>query len=239
MFDWEELEVRILRWNHIGLICSILLLLISLMTLITLGFAEDLKASTGNETANATADAAAISEVVSAGESLSLQGIWKVSLAGSEITLAVNQSGDSLFGQAKFEGEEPWNGVIAGSLSGRAVHIAMAALQGNVLVSTQLSGTALDDSIEGSYVRSNSDGNAAKGEFTASRISPVTSEFTPAQIKNPAKATSEEVKDQTEMDQQPETEVEPAIQARKSAFIDVKDLAKGIDPNIMPRHAPL
>lgn len=220
-----------MRRNCIGLIFSLLLMSISP------GFSQDILASSGNDTANTTAEVAAQSEVVSAEESQSLQGIWKVSLAGSEITLAVNQSGDSLFGQAKFEGDEPWNGVIAGSLSGRAVHIAMAALQGNVLVSTQISGTALDDSMEGSYVRSNSDGNAAKGEFTAVKISPDTSEYTPVQIKTPVKATPEEVKDQT--NQQPPTEGEPAVQARKSAFKDVKDLAKGIDPNIMPRHAPL
>jgi hypothetical protein len=226
------MEERVLRRNCIDLIFSLLL-----MMSISPGFSQDILASSGNDTANTAAEVAAQSEVVSAEESQSLQGIWKVSLAGGEITLAVNQSGDSLFGQAKFEGDEPWNGVIAGSLSGRAVHIAMAALQGNVLVSTQISGTALDDSMEGSYVRSNSDGDAAKGEFTAVKISPDTSEYIPAQIKIPVKAASEEVKDQT--DQQPPTESEPAVQVRKSAFKDVKDLAKGIDPNIMPRHAPL
>lgn len=219
------------------------------------GFAQDSLASSGEEMANvtannamannavvnnatainATADAAAPSETAVSTEPLRLQGIWKISLAGSEITMAVNQSGDSIFGQAKLEGTEPWNGVIAGSLSGRAVHIAMAALQGNVLVSTQMSGTVLDDSMEGSYVRSNSDGNAAKGEFTAARISMDAAGYSPAQIVA-TEATPEVAPAKQALQVQPNTE--PAVQASRS-FKDVKDLAKGIDPNIMPRHAPL
>lgn len=172
---------------------------------------------------NATADVAASPETTESTEPLSVQGIWTVSLGGNEITMAVNQSGDSLFGQAKFEGAEPWNGAIAGSLSGRAVHIALAALQGKVLVSTQMSGTVQDDSIAGSYVRSNSDGVAAKGEFTAARISTDATQYTPAEITATSVA--------------PETEPAPAAQTKSTRYNDVRDLAKGIDPNILPRYA--
>jgi hypothetical protein len=101
-----------------------------------------------------------------------LQGIWTFSLAGAEVTMIMNQSGDSLFGQCKFEGSNPWNGVVSGSVSGKAVHIALAALRGEVLVSTALSGTLAEDTMDGSYIRSNSEGNAARGEFTASDYSP-------------------------------------------------------------------
>ncbi len=175
-------------------------------------------------------------------ESLSVQGIWMVSLGDLEITMAVNQSGDSLFGQAKFEGEEPWNGVIAGALSERAVHIALAALQGNVLVSTQMSGTVQGDSIDGSYVTSDSNSLAAKGEFTAARISPDPADYSPAQVAAapevaPAPA-EQEVQPEIEPEPEPEPAVQPAVPA-KSRFNDVRDLAKGIDPNILPRTAPL
>ncbi len=225
--------------NCIGLIISLLLVSISP------AFAQDSLASSGNETANAmannaTAGAAAPSETAVSTEPLRLQGIWKISLAGSDITMAVNQSGDSLFGLAKLEGTDPWNGVIAGSLSGRAVHIALAALQGNVMVSTLMSGTVLDDSMEGSYVRSDSNGDAAKGEFTAVKINPDVAEYSPAQIvATPEVVPAEQAEEQAQPDVEPDVEPAPAVQTKSRSFKDVRDLAKGIDPNIMPRHAPL
>lgn len=225
--------------NCIGLIISLLLVSISP------AFAQDSLASSGNETANAmannaTADAAAPSETAVSTEPLSLQGIWKISLADSEITMAVNQSGDSLFGQAKLEGTDPWNGIIAGSLSGRAVHIALAAFQGKVLVSTLLSGTVLDDSMEGSYVRSDSDGDAARGEFAAVRVSPDVEGYSPTQVVAiPEVVPAEQAEAQAQPDVEPNVEPAPAVQTRSRSFKDVRDLAKGIDPNIMPRHAPL
>ena len=230
--------------NCIGLIISLMLISISLIS-ISPGFAQDSLISFGNEIADAAANNSTVdnasSEAAVSTESLSLQGIWKISLGESEITMAVNQSGDSLFGQAKFEGTEPWNGVIAGSLSGRAVHIALAALQGNVLVSMQMSGTVLDDSMEGSYVRSNSNGNAAKGEFTAARISPDTAGYSSAQVETAPDAVSaeqagEQAEEQTE---QAQPGLESAVQSRGRSFKDVRDLANGIDPNIMPTNAPL
>jgi hypothetical protein len=156
--------------------------------------------------------------------------------------MAVNQSGDSLFGQAKFEGTDPWNGVIAGSLSGKAVHIALAALQGKVLVSTLMNGTALDDSMVGSYVRSDSNGDAAKGEFTATKISPDVAEYSPAPIAVtpevvPAEQAEEQVQPEAESDVG--SDAQPAVQTKSRSFKDVRELARGIDPNIMPRHAPL
>jgi hypothetical protein len=46
-------------------------------------------------------------------------------------------------------GENPWNGVVAGSITGEAVHIALAAMQGKVIISTCFSGSFQSDSIEG------------------------------------------------------------------------------------------
>lgn len=215
--------------------CTVLALSLLLIS-ISPGLAQDNLVSSENETASV--------------ESLSLQGIWMISFGDSEITMAVNQSGDSLFGQAKFEGEEPWNGIIAGSLSGRAVHIAMAALQGKVLVSTLMSGTAQDDSIAGSYVRSDNEGLAAEGEFTAARINPDPADYTPAEIAEPPqiipapaeKEVPTEIEPEAvpaEQEAQPNIKPEPAVQTRNRRFNDVRDLAKGIDPNIMPWTAPL
>ncbi len=226
---------------------SIGLIVLFLMILMSLGLAQDSSPVTGNGTANgtaneavngavnATAESALPAEAAPASEPASLHGIWKVSLGETDITMALNQSGDSLFGQAKFEGENPWNGVIAGSISGRAAHIALAAMQGKVLTSVEMMATdsAEGDSLQGSYVRSDSEGNAAKGELTATRISTDTAGYMPAVVET-AKGT-EINQAQTSTGQTAKSEV----QARNSPFKDVKDLAKGIDPNILPRYAPL
>ncbi len=70
-------------------------------------------------------------------------------MAGTDLTMALNQSGDSIFGRCKFRGVNPWNGLVAGSLSGKMVNIAVAAMQGKVLVSTLIIGMISGDSIQG------------------------------------------------------------------------------------------
>jgi hypothetical protein len=166
-------------------------------------------------------------------EPADVKGLWNVSLAGIQITMALNQSEDSLFGRAKFEGDHPWNGVIAGSISGNQVYMALAAMQGSLLVSTELIGAADGDIIQGSYVRSDSEGRAAKGEMSAERFNLKTEGYTPA---------IEEAAPQPAPAEVPQAaKEEPAVQSISSrgAFKDVRELAKGINPNIMPSSVPL
>lgn len=176
-------------------------------------------------------------------EPADIRGVWKVSLADTDITMAVNQSGDSLFGQCKFEGDTPWNGVISGSVSGRIVNIAMAALEGKVLACAEMSGTAEGDKILGSYVRYDSSGTAAKGELTATRISTDTAEYTPAKVEAEAKAEAEaaQTSEQASINQAQQlgSTTQPSVTSSKGKYNDVTELAKGIDPNILPRHAQL
>jgi hypothetical protein len=170
-------------------------------------------------------------------ETLSLQGIWSISLAGAEITMALNQSGDSIFGQCKFEGTEPWNGVVAGSVSGKAVHIAMAAMRGEVLATTMLSGVVEGDSMIGSYVRADEEGNAAKGEFQASRISADASIYTPA--KAPTATAAQTAQDEEQAGATQSSAVETSSYSSRSKYTDVNMLKNNINPTILPRHAPL
>ena len=61
-----------------------------------------------------------------------LKYIWSVSgIEKDQITMALNQEGNDLFGKAKYEPEnnEPWNGVVAGSVSENRVHLAIAAMK--------------------------------------------------------------------------------------------------------------
>ncbi len=138
------MEVWGLKIRYSGLIGIILL---ALLASISLGLAQDSPSFPVDQTMNGTDDAAGIASGVNnttaagsiaAVAPLSVQGIWKISLAGVEITMALNQSGESLFGVAKFEGDLPWNGAVAGSLSGDEVHISLASMPGKVLTSTYL-----------------------------------------------------------------------------------------------------
>lgn len=180
-------------------------------------------------------------------EFVAVQGIWDLSLDGMEITMAVNQSGDSILGRCKFEGAEPWNGVVAGSISGKMATIALAAMEGKVLVSTEMIGIISGDTFSGTYVSYDSSGNQAQGALSATRINPDVSGYTPVEITVQAPAKTNATAPQTETVQQSPTVVGQQLstaasqqsQTQKSRVKDVTELAKGIDPNIMPRHAPL
>jgi hypothetical protein len=182
-------------------------------------------------------------------EFVGVQGIWKVSFADTEISMALNQTGDTISGRCKFEGDEPWNGVLSGSISGKMANIAVASMQGKVLVSTEMIGLISSDTIRGSYTRYDSNGSAAQDMFTATKISSDISGYTLAEIATlpPSASTAAAEQPQTaqqttttvgQKSQTPTTIGQP-YQAPKSKVTDVTELAKGIDPNIMPRHAPL
>ena len=88
----------------------------------------------------------------------SVQGIWRVSLGEDVITAAFNQSGESIFGLAKFEGDDPWNGAVAGSRSGDAISLSMASVEGGTVASTYMSGNVEGDLMKGYFIRSDSSG---------------------------------------------------------------------------------
>lgn len=210
--------------------CSLMvLILLMLPGSVSTVLAEDAMPVAASLEANESVNATAAPEDVTSEASASIQGIWQFSLAETEITVALNQSGDTVFGQAKFEGADPWNGAVAGSVSGRMVHVAMAALEGDVLVSTYMTGTVEGDSITGSYVRYDGSGSAARGDLSASRVSSDTSGYTPAVVAASAAAAKA----------LPQPTAQQPANAEKSTFKDVRELAKGIDPNIMPKFAPL
>ncbi|MEI8004047.1 MAG: hypothetical protein WCG94_06890 [Methanothrix sp.] len=170
----------------------------------------------------------------------SVQGIWKASLGETEITMAVNQSAQSLFGLAKFEGENPWNGAIAGSISPGVVSFSLAEMEGEALASVYISATLEGDSMLGFFIRSDSKGKASRGDFTATMISPDTSSYTPAVVTAaPLPAVQTEQVSTEQKNEAPSEEKPAAALESNSRFKDVTELAKGINPNIMPRMAQL
>ena len=173
---------------------------------------------------------------------LNVQGIWNISLVGTGITVAVNQSGNSIFGRCKFEGAEPWNGVIAGLITGDSVDIAITAMQGKVLVSTDMTGTISDDVLHGRSMSYDSDGNEAKGEVTGTRISPDVADYTPVKIESPAEpapASTPSVVQQPQAVQLTQPNSPQDNQATNSRFKDVTQMARGINPNVLPWSFPL
>ncbi|HOV81841.1 MAG TPA: hypothetical protein PLN19_08715 [Methanothrix sp.] len=177
-----------------------------------------------------------------------LQGIWKANLGESEVVMAINQSGDFLFGLVKSEGESPWNGAASGLLSTSTspssssqstAFLSMAALEGDTVTSTFIRADVQNKTMDGIFVRTDSSGKASRGEFTAIMISPDTSGYTPAAV-----ATSAQPSEKSAAQEEAGGEAEAAqpgasIETAESRFKDVTKLAKGINPNILPRMAPL
>jgi hypothetical protein len=234
------MEVLDLKIRYSG-VTSVLLLAL----MISVCFGQVQGASTANasqlanDTANASSTAGADNSTHTSdrSSSASVQGIWKISLGEKDIVAAINQSGESIFGPAKFEGDNPWNGAVAGSLSGNAISVSLAAVEAETLDSTYISGTVEGDSMKGNFIRSDSSGRATRGEFTATLISPDTSGYTPAVIHTVSTSSAETT--QKIVEQNNATLPQPALPVAKSKFKDVTELARGIDPNILPRMANL
>jgi len=234
------MEVLDLKIGYFG-VTSVLLL--ALLVSVCFGQVQDASTANGGQLANDTVNASSIAGADNStrtsdrSSSASVQGIWKISLGEKDIVAAINQSGESIFGLAKFEGDNPWNGAVAGSLSGNAISVSLAAVEAEMLDSTYISGTVEGDSMKGNFIRSDSSGRATRGEFTATLISPDTSGYTPAVIQTVSASSSETP--QKIVEQNNATLPQPALPVAKSKFKDVTELARGIDPNILPRMAAL
>lgn len=166
-----------------------------------------------NETSNVTAEAAP----------LSLQYIWSLSLSsGEQITMALNQSGSELFGSAKYEGAEPWNGVVVGGVNDSSVELVLTALKGRTLVPMVLKGSYSEDTITGTYSVYSPTGVVESGKFTAMWINPDTSVYTPAVIAEAAPPAPAAQTNATETEQTTTTTTQPTqLSTRK--FFDVTE----------------
>jgi len=114
-----------------------------------------------------------------------LKYIWSISgIEKDQITMALDQEGNDLFGNAKYEPEngEPWNGVVAGSVSENRVHLAIAVMKGKETISTVLDGILADGAISGEFVQSSEGKIAGSGWFNAVSINPDLSSYFPAKV---------------------------------------------------------
>lgn len=158
---------------------------------------ENISAVSATENATTTEDAAVTENVtenateaepeVAAGHSL--QYIWSVSgIEDGQVFMVLNQDGEDLFGQAKYEpeGGEPWNADVTGSVSGDKVQLVLTALMGETMVTTKMKGTFADEAISGNFTQISGGKVSKKGEFSALWINDDVSSYTPAEVKKAA-----------------------------------------------------
>lgn len=119
-----------------------------------------------------------------------VQGIWSISLKGTEqVTLALHQEGDTLFGSAMSEADRPWNAAVLGEITGGRMELTMTSLQDRSIVSTKLIGTIESESFKGSFVQADDQGGADSGMFSAVLINPDPTAYAPAKIESPAEVS--------------------------------------------------
>ncbi len=117
-----------------------------------------------------------------------LMYIWAINgIENDQIIMALNQEGNDLFGQAKYESDnaDPWNGVVTGLVFGDQVYLVIAALKGTEQVSIMLEGSFADGSISGKFFQTGGLNISNQGEFSAMWINPDLSSYVPAKVKEP------------------------------------------------------
>jgi hypothetical protein len=142
-------------------------------------------ASSSAEAENTSETAKAASEIAK------MKGIWSISgIETEQITMALKQDGEDLFGVAKYEpeSEEAWNAVAIGSLSEDNVELVVTSLKGNEQVSTWLNGTYADEAFNGRFFEVSKGNISRRGEFSATLVNPEISEYAPAMVTTPTSA---------------------------------------------------
>ena len=188
--------------------------------------------NTSPENASSLQNANAAKAAENATPAIDLSYIWSVGgIEAGQITMVLNQDGDNLFGQAKYEPEngQPWNGDVTGSVSGDKVALVITAAKDKKLVSSKLDGVFdnASQTIRGKFVQMSEGKITGNGEFNAMWISPDVSGYTPAKIEEPkpASAVPSDAIASTDPNQTETQSSKP-----KSRFVDVHEYKDKIGP---------
>ena len=172
----------------------------------------------GNESTNVTNETASSAQ--------NLNYIWSVSgIEAGPISMAVDQDGSDLFIRAKYEpeGGKAWNAEGTGSVEGDRVELSMTAQKEDKMVTTKMTGTYANDTVNGNFTQTSGGQKIGSGQFTAMWISPGTSSYTPAVIV-------EEVKEPAASAAVNTTSTDAAVPAQNSRFVDVRTYKDKIGP---------
>ncbi|MBN1324308.1 MAG: hypothetical protein JW986_10000 [Methanotrichaceae archaeon] len=154
-------------------------------------------------------------------EPADLQHLWSLFLGDLQINMVLRQKGSDLYGAAKYEGAQPWNGLVIGSVSGDQVWLVMTALKGKDLLATRMTGTYDDPQITGTYQQYDAYGEAASGSFSAIWLDGDVSSFTPAVIQEVATTASSAA---------PAADIQDTGSEAESRFTDVRKYADMVGP---------
>jgi hypothetical protein len=133
---------------------------------------------------NASETAKAASEIAK------MKGIWSITGIKKEeqITMALQQDGGDLFGQAKYEPQAgaAWNAVAIGSVNGDTVALVVTSLEGKEQVSEWLNGTFANDAFSGKFFEVSKGTISLRGDFSATLVNPEITDYTQATVTAPA-----------------------------------------------------
>jgi hypothetical protein len=116
----------------------------------------------------------------SAEKAAKIQGIWSINLKGTEqVTMVLHQKDDCLFGSCKSE-SSGWNAVVLGSVYETRLELVTTAIENNSMTSTRFIGTLQNESISGTFMKSDDLGNVNSGLFKAVLINKGLSGYSPA-----------------------------------------------------------
>lgn len=216
--------------NKKGMILS--LLLVSLFTGLSLGQTDNNTSITETISTNESiqVNETAATNATQSGTGPNLNYIW--SFAGIEsdpITMALNQEGSELYGQAKYEpeGGKAWNADVVGSVTENEVELTLTAQKDKELVTTKITGTYANDTINGNFAQISGGKKVGSGNFSAMWISPDILSYTPAVIEEPKVETPAPavVESTAASNASEEQTAKPA-----SRFVDVRQYADKIGP---------
>jgi hypothetical protein len=109
----------------------------------------------------------------------SLEGVWVLDMDGERASMVVYQTGSDLAGACTGDNPEPWNAVMAGSVSGGGVDLFALSIQDGVGVMIEILGEENGGAIRGSFVQADSLGGWRMGNLTGFKTSPDTSAYVP------------------------------------------------------------
>ncbi len=185
-----------------------------------------------NETVQGNETAAAATEVET-GTGPNLNYIWSFSgIEAGPVTMVLDQDGNDLFGQAKYETDagSAWNADVIGSVAGNEVELTMSAQKDNGLTTTKMSGIFKDEAITGNFTQVSGGKIVNKGTFSATWINPDTSSYTPATIEEPIAAASAPEVASTTDNAAATTDDTAAAEKPASRFYDVHEYADKLGP---------
>ena len=207
------------------------LLLVSLFTGLSLGQTDN---NTSIAKSISTNESIPVNETAAATPSVSgpnLNYIW--SFTGIEvgpITMALNQEGSDLYGQAKYEPDsgKAWNAEVVGLVAENKVDLTLTAQKDKELVTTKMTGIYANDTISGNFTQSSGGKKVGSGTFNAMWISPDISSYTPVIIEEPKVETpAPAVVDSTAASNASTETAKPA-----SRFVDIHEYADKIQTGV-------